>query len=153
MAETKRTSYIGKVVSAKNDKTITVLVETYKKHPLYGKRVKYSKKYTAHDEKNIAKEGDTVRIISTRPLSKTKRTSLIGKVVSAKNDKTITVLVETYKKHPLYGKRVKYSKKYTAHDELNKAKEGDTVKITSTRPLSKTKRYELTEVLVDAVIL
>ena len=49
MAETKRTSLIGKVVSAKSDKTITVLVETYKKHPLYGKRVKYSKKYTAHD--------------------------------------------------------------------------------------------------------
>ena len=82
-----------------------------------------------------------------------KRTVLTGKVVSSKGDKTITVLVETYKKHPLYGKRVKYSKKYTAHDELNKAKEGDTVKITSTRPLSKTKRYELTEVLVEAVIL
>ena len=86
-------------------------------------------------------------------MEETKRTSLIGKVVSSKNDKTITVLVETYKKHPLYGKRVKYSKKYTAHDEFNKAKEGDTVKITSTRPLSKTKRYELTEVLVEAVIL
>ena len=78
---------------------------------------------------------------------------LVGKVVSAKNDKTITVLVETYKKHPLYGKRVKYSNKYTAHDELNKAKEGDTVRITSTRPLSKTKRYELADVLVEAVIL
>ena len=82
-------------------------------------------------------------------MAETKRQELIGKVVSAKNDKTITVLVETYKKHPLYGKRVKYSKKYTAHDELNKAKEGDTVKIISTRPLSKTKRYEL----VEAVIL
>ena len=82
-----------------------------------------------------------------------KRSELIGKVVSAKNDKTITVLVETHKKHPLYGKRVKYSKKYTAHDESNKAKEGDTVKIRSTRPLSKTKRYELVEVLIDAVIL
>ena len=78
---------------------------------------------------------------------------LVGKVVSDKNDKTITVLVETYKKHPLYGKRVKYSKKYTAHDELNKAKEGDTVRISSTRPLSKTKRYELVEVLIEAVIL
>ena len=76
-----------------------------------------------------------------------------GKVVSAKNDKTITVLVETYKKHPLYGKRVKYSKKYTAHDEKNVAKEGDTVRIKSTRPLSKTKRYELDSVLVEAVIL
>ena len=82
-----------------------------------------------------------------------KQTVLTGKVVSAKNDKTITVLVETHRKHPLYGKRVKYSKKYTAHDEKNVAKEGDTVKIRSTRPLSKTKRYELVEVLVEAVIL
>ena len=82
-----------------------------------------------------------------------KKSSLVGKVVSAKNDKTITVLVETHKKHPLYGKRVKYSKKYTAHDESNTAKEGDTVKIRSTRPLSKTKRYELVEVLIEAVIL
>ncbi|MCI8467871.1 MAG: 30S ribosomal protein S17 [Bacilli bacterium] len=82
-----------------------------------------------------------------------KKSELIGKVVSAKNDKTITVLVETHKKHPLYGKRVKYSKKYTAHDESNTAKEGDTVKIRSTRPLSKTKRYELVEVLIEAVIL
>ena len=82
-----------------------------------------------------------------------KQTSLIGRVVSAKNDKTITVLVETYKKHPLYGKRVKYSKKYTAHDENNKAKEGDTVRIVSTRPLSKTKRFELAEVLIEAVVL
>lgn len=78
---------------------------------------------------------------------------LVGKVVSSKNNKTITVLVETYKKHPLYGKRVKYSKKYAAHDENNIAKVGDTVKIRSTRPLSKTKRFELVEVLIEAVIL
>lgn len=78
---------------------------------------------------------------------------LIGKVVSSTNNKTITVLVETSKKHPLYKKQVKYSKKYAAHDEANKAKVGDTVKIRMTRPLSKTKRYELVEVLVDAVIL
>ena len=61
--EEKKSELIGKVVSAKNDKTITVLVETHKKHPLYGKRVKYSKKYTAHDESNTAKEGDTVKIL------------------------------------------------------------------------------------------
>lgn len=82
-----------------------------------------------------------------------KNKGLIGKVVSAKNNKTITVLVETYKKDPLYGKRVKYSKKYTAHDEDNKAKVGDTVRIRATRPLSKTKRFELVEILVEAVIL
>jgi len=83
----------------------------------------------------------------------TKNQILVGKVVSSKNNKTITVLVETYKKHPLYKKRVKYSKKYTAHDENNIAKVGDTVKIRSTRPLSKTKRFELVEVLIEAVIL
>ncbi len=82
-----------------------------------------------------------------------KRQEFVGKVVSAKNNKTITVLVETYKSHPLYGKRVKSSKKYTAHDEENKAKAGDTVRIRSTRPLSKTKRYELVEILIEAVIL
>lgn len=86
-------------------------------------------------------------------MAETKKIELIGKVVSAKNDKTITVLVETQRKHPLYKKRVKYSKKYTAHDEKNVAKEGDTVRIVSTRPLSKTKRYELVEVVTKAVVL
>lgn len=86
-------------------------------------------------------------------MAETKKQELTGKVVSAKCEKTITVVVETYKNDPLYGKRVKYSKKYTAHDEENKAKIGDTVKIRSTRPLSKTKRYELVEVLIEAVIL
>ena len=68
-------------------------------------------------------------------------------------DKTITVKVETYKKHPLYGKRVKYSKKYAAHDENNIAHVGDKVRLAQTRPLSKTKRYELVEVIEKAVIL
>jgi len=79
--------------------------------------------------------------------------SLTGKVVSAKNNKTITVLVETYKKDPLYGKRVKSSKKYAVHDETNKAKEGDTVRIVETRPLSKTKHFYLKEIVKEAVIL
>ena len=83
----------------------------------------------------------------------TKKQELIGKVISDKCDKTITVLVETYKNHPLYGKRVKYSKKYVAHDEKNEAKEGDTVRIAMTRPLSKTKRYELVKIVEKAVIL
>ena len=81
------------------------------------------------------------------------RKELIGVVVSDKADKTISVKVETYKKHPLYGKRVKYSKKYTAHDEENVAKIGDKVRLVATRPLSKTKRYELVEVIEKAVIL
>ena len=82
-----------------------------------------------------------------------KAVELVGKVVSDKNDKTITVLVETYKRHPLYNKRVKYSKKFRAHDEKNEAKTGDTVRIRMTRPLSKTKNYELVEVVSKAVIL
>ena len=78
---------------------------------------------------------------------------LVGRVVSDKNDKTITVLIETYKKHPIYGKRVKYSKKYAAHDEKNEAKVGDTVKIRATKPISKSKKYELVKVLEKAVII
>lgn len=83
----------------------------------------------------------------------TKKRELVGKVVSSVNDKTITVMVETYKKDPLYGKRVKYSKKYAAHDETNQAKVGDIVRIVFTRPLSKTKRYDLVEIVEKAVIL
>ena len=83
-----------------------------------------------------------------------KRTrELVGKVVSATNDKTITVLVETYKKDRLYGKRVKYSKKYAAHDDKNIASVGDTVRIAETRPLSKTKHFRLVEIVEKAVIL
>ena len=69
----RKRELVGRVVSDKADKTITVLVETYKNHPLYKKRVKDSKKYAAHDEKNEAKIGDIVRIVETRPLSRTKR--------------------------------------------------------------------------------
>ena len=82
-----------------------------------------------------------------------RRQELVGKVVSAKNDKTITVLVETYKNDRKYGKRVKYSKKYAAHDEKNEAKIGDKVRIAETRPLSKTKHFRLVEVVEKAVIL
>lgn len=78
---------------------------------------------------------------------------LIGVVVSDKADKTITVKVETYKKDPIYKKRVKYSKKYTAHDEKNLAKVGDKVRLVATRPLSKTKRYELVEIVEKAIVL
>ena len=78
---------------------------------------------------------------------------LVGKVVSAKNDKTIIVLVETHRMDKKYGKRVKYSKKYAAHDENNEAKMGDTVRIAETRPLSKTKHYRLVKVVEKAVIL
>ena len=86
-------------------------------------------------------------------MERNSRKVYVGKVVSDKCDKTITVMVETYRKHPLYGKRVKYSKKFTAHDELNQAKEGDIVEIMETRPLSTTKRYRLVKIVQEAVIL
>lgn len=76
-----------------------------------------------------------------------------GRVVSDKMDKTISVLVETHKKHKLYGKRVKYSKKFKAHDEQNEAQIGDIVRIMETRPLSATKRFRLIEVVEKAVII
>ena len=76
-AQTRRT-ISGVVISDKNDKTIVVLVETYKRHAKYGKRVKYAKKYYAHDEENIAKVGDTVTIMEARKLSATKRFRLVS---------------------------------------------------------------------------
>ncbi len=72
-----RKTYIGTVVSSSADKTITVQVDTYRAHKLYGKRVKYSKKFAAHDEKNEAKVGDQVLIMSTKPYSKTKTFRLV----------------------------------------------------------------------------
>ena len=76
-----------------------------------------------------------------------------GRVVSDKMDKTITVAIETYKNHPFYGKRVKYTKKFKAHDENNEAKQGDIVRIMETRPTSATKRFRLVEIVEKAVII
>jgi small subunit ribosomal protein S17 len=73
----RRKERIGKVVSNKCDKTITVLVERIVKHPLYGKYIKRSKKFMAHDDSNLCNEGDRVKIMETRPLSKNKRWRLI----------------------------------------------------------------------------
>lgn len=80
----KRKVYRGRVVSDKMDKTVTVAVQTMKKHPLYGKRVNYTKKFKAHDELNEAREGDLVEIMETRPLSKTKRFRLVSIVEKAR---------------------------------------------------------------------
>ena len=77
MERNQRKVYTGVVVSDKMDKTITVSVDTYKKSPLYGKRVKVSKKFHAHDEEGLAGIGDQVSIMETRPLSKTKRYRLL----------------------------------------------------------------------------
>ena len=83
MERSNRKVYRGTVVSDKMDKTITVIVETKKTHPLYGKRVKYSKKFKAHDENNEARMGDKVEIMETRPLSATKRFRLLKIVEKA----------------------------------------------------------------------
>lgn len=74
------------------------------------------------------------------------RRAIQGVVASDKNDKTIVVLVETHKRHSKYGKRVKYGKKYYAHDENNEAKAGDTVTIMECRKLSATKRWRLVSI-------
>ena len=78
---------------------------------------------------------------------------IIGTVVSDKAEKTITVRVDYLENDPIYKKRVKRSKKFAAHDEENIAHVGDKVRLVMTRPLSKTKRYELAEIIEKAVIL
>jgi len=82
-----------------------------------------------------------------------RKKTLQGRVVSNKTDKTISVLVESYRKHPLYGKRVKQSKKYATHDENNTANLGDLVRIEECRPMSKTKKFTLVEVVEKAVTI
>jgi small subunit ribosomal protein S17 len=74
----------GRVVSDKMDKTIVVAVETFVSHPLYGKSVKKTSKFKAHDENNECQTGDIVKIMETRPLSKDKRWRLVGIVEKAK---------------------------------------------------------------------
>ena len=79
-----RKQRVGVVSSARMDKTITVVVERRLKHPIYGKYVKKTNKFSAHDEQNTCNEGDTVRIMETRPLSKKKRWRLVEVVERAK---------------------------------------------------------------------
>lgn len=80
---------------------------------------------------------------SERKLRKTR----VGKVISNKMDKTITVAVERRLRHPLYGKFIKKTMKLKAHDEQNSCNEGDIVKVMETRPLSRTKRWRLVEIV------
>lgn len=86
-------------------------------------------------------------------MERNSRRVLTGNVVADAADKTISVRVDSYKKHRLYGKRVKQSKKFAVHDELNSAKTGDVVKIVETRPLSKSKRFRLLEIIESKVVL
>lgn len=78
------------------------------------------------------------------------RKTRVGRVVSDKMDKTIVVQVEDFVRHPLYGKAVKRTKKFKAHDELNECTIGDRVRIMETRPVSKDKRWRLVKILEKA---
>ena len=78
------------------------------------------------------------------------RKQKVGLVTSNKMDKTIAVMVERKIQHPIYGKMMKKTKKFIAHDEKNECNEGDTVRIMETRPLSKRKRWRLVEILEKA---
>lgn len=79
--------------------------------------------------------------------------ALTGRVVSDKMDKTVSVLIERRVKHPLYGKIIRQSKKYLAHDEANQAKVGDMVEIRESRPISKNKSWVMTRVVQVAQVL
>lgn len=85
--------------------------------------------------------------------TRNKRKVVQGRVVSDKMDKTINVAVETMNQHSMYGKRIRYTKKYFAHDENNEAKTGDIVQIMETRPLSANKHFRLIKIVEKAVRL
>ena len=91
-------------------------------------------------------ETETTQTETTRNERKTRT----GTVVSTKMEKTIVVAVERRTAHPIYGKQMLRTKKFHAHDEEGQAREGDTVRIMETRPLSKTKRWRLTEIVMRA---
>jgi len=82
--------------------------------------------------------------------SRNLRKTRIGVVSSNKMEKTCTVKIERRLKHPIYGKFVKSTKKFTAHDEKNETSEGDLVKIMETKPLSKNKRWRVVEIIEKA---
>lgn len=84
MERGRRKVRVGFVTSDKMDKTIVVSIEEFVRHPLYGKRVKRTKKYKAHDEENACSMGDKVRIMETRPLSRDKRWRLVEILERAK---------------------------------------------------------------------
>lgn len=95
MERNRRTSLQGVVTSTKMNKTIVVEVETHKRHPKYAKRVKYSSKYYAHDERNEASVGDVVTIMGCRPLSATKRFRLVS--IDQKAVATVKAVLEAEK--------------------------------------------------------
>jgi len=90
---------------------------------------------------------DTQKEAAEKKMERNQRKSRIGVVVSDKPDKTVTIKVERRFSHPLYGKQVAKTTKYHAHDEKNEYKVGDKVRIVETRPLSKTKRWRVAELI------
>jgi len=97
-------------------------------------------------DQKLEKEEDNIRIMAETANKKV----VVGVVTSASMEKSITINVVRRLRHPIYGKFVKKSKKFMAHDETNVCNVGDTVKITESRPLSKRKRWRLVEVLEKA---
>lgn len=95
-------------------------------------------------------EKDNAAATAVAGAERKRRKTLRGRVVSDKMQKSVVVTIERLVKHPLYGKRIKRTSRYTAHDETNDSKEGDLVEIMETRPLSKTKRWRVTRVIERA---
>jgi small subunit ribosomal protein S17 len=83
-------------------------------------------------------------------VSRTARKTRVGLVVSDKMEKTVVVSIERRVQHPVYGKMVRRTKRFKAHDEMNEAKTGDTVRIMETRPMSKDKRWRVVEIVERA---
>ncbi|CAM5790503.1 30S ribosomal protein S17 [Rhizobacter fulvus] len=99
----------------------------------------------------MSEQQATAAAATDKPAKNTR--TLVGKVVSDKRSKTITVLIERRTKHELYGKIVAKSSKYHAHDENNEYKMGDVVEIAETRPISKTKAWTVTRLVQKAIVV
>ena len=98
-------------------------------------------------ENEMAQTDSTAATVEGTDSGRSRRKTRVGTVVSDKGDKTVSVVVERRISHPLYGKSVARSKKYHAHDENNEYRIGDKVRIMETRPLSKTKRWRVIELI------
>lgn len=92
-----------------------------------------------------------MKVIDMENTQKTKKKELMGLIISDKMDKSVVVQVERFVQHKMYKKFIKQYKKYHAHDEKNECRIGDAVKIVETRPLSKLKRFRVTEIVKKAV--
>ena len=98
----------------------------------------------------MAENGNDSAATTVAGAERRRRKTLRGRVVSDKMQKSVVVTIERLVKHPLYGKRIKRTSRYTAHDETNDCREGDLVEIMETRPMSKTKRWRVIRVIERA---